>query len=66
MEIKNFINNQCISFGITINWNWKPSVEISFWKWNIEFESTIVNGVRKLHKTKFWNLMFPYKQRVKK
>ena len=38
MKMKRFINKQCISFALTINWNYKPSVELSFWYWDIEFE----------------------------
>lgn len=38
-EVGRFINTQCIDFGLTINWNWKKSVEISFLFWRVEFIS---------------------------
>jgi hypothetical protein len=31
-----FVNNECISFGITFNWNMSYSIEIDFWKWTVE------------------------------
>jgi len=39
VEVGRFINTQCIDFGLTINWNWRKSVEISFLFWRIEFLS---------------------------
>jgi hypothetical protein len=38
LKITRFINRQCISLGITINWNYKCSVEFSFFLWNFDIE----------------------------
>lgn len=38
MVVKRFINTECISFGITFNWNWRPSIEVSVFFWTIEIE----------------------------
>lgn len=37
--LERHINRECVSFGFTINWNLKPSIEIDFlfWRFNIEW-----------------------------
>jgi hypothetical protein len=35
VELSNHINGQCITFGITINWNYHPSIEIDFLFWRL-------------------------------
>jgi len=39
MRIRRFTNRQCISVGVTVNWNWRNSIEIDllFWTFSIEW-----------------------------
>jgi len=37
-KIEHHINNQCIDFGITLNWNHRPGIELSFFIWRIYIE----------------------------
>lgn len=34
------INSQCVCLGITINWNYRPSVEVDFMFWRLHVEYT--------------------------
>lgn len=37
-DIYRHINRQCVSFGVTLNWNFKPSIEIDFLFWRLYLE----------------------------
>lgn len=41
LKIQRYINRQCIDVGLCINWNYKPSIEISFFFWRIDIEVDI-------------------------
>jgi hypothetical protein len=34
-ELSNHINNQCVSFGVCFNWNFRPSLEVDFLFWRL-------------------------------
>ena len=38
LDASRHINRQCLSFGFTLNWNWKNSVEVDFLLWTFHIE----------------------------
>lgn len=38
IEIDRFINHQCVAIGGTLNWNFRPSVEVDALLWRIRIE----------------------------
>ena len=41
LEISRFLNTQCVSAGVTINWNFRPSLEVDLLLWRVYIEFKI-------------------------
>ena len=38
IDVTEHINTQCLSFGLCLNWNFRPSFEIDFMFWRLHVE----------------------------